>query len=414
MIAMFRSLSVRNYRIYAAGSLFSNIGTWMQRVAQDWLVLTLTGSGATLGLVTGLQFLPALVLSPIAGVVADRWPKRRILQCTQIAMAVPSLALGTLAVTGAVQTWHVLVLACVFGVATTFDGPARQSFAAELVDRPDVANAIGLNSASMHATRLVGPAAAGLMIAWLGNGAAATGWVILLNAASYVTTMTALALMDADTLRSPPSTGRRPRAVRDGFSYVTERPDLTFLMLCALVVGAFGQGFQMLLALMVTDEFGRGAAAYGLVSTCTAIGSLAGALGVARTARPRLGLVAAAGMAFGLLEIAAGLMPTYATFAATLPLLGLSVMTMVTTANVSIQLTSAPEMRGRVAASFFMVLMGGAPLGAPALGWFAEHTSARSSMVLAGSLTCLVVLAASLLYTRQRSRPSQDRVNRAR
>lgn len=401
---MFRSLSVRNYRIYAAGAIVSNVGTWMHRVAQDWLVLTLTGDGSTLGLVTGLQFLPALLLSPLAGAVADRWPKRRILQWTQVAMAVPSAVLGVLAVTGAVRTWHVLVLAFVFGIATAVDAPARQSFAIELVGRPDLANAIGLNSASMHSARLAGPALAGLLIARLGNGAESTGWVILVNAASYVTTLIALFLIDPRALRGVAPTGHQPRAVRDGFRYIGSRPDLTFLILCALVVGVFGQGFQMLLALMVTDEFGRGAGAFGLVATLAAVGSLTGALGIARSSRPRLRFVAIAGLVFGLLEIAAGLMPTFSTFAAVLPALGLAVMTMITAANVSTQLTSEPQMRGRVAACFFMVLMGGAPIGAPALGWFAEQAGPRSAMVLAGALTCAAVVAACAMLARHRRR----------
>lgn len=210
MSPTFRSLSHPNYRRYAAGSLVSNTGTWMQRVAQDWLVLVLTGSGAAIGITTGLQFLPFLLLSPWAGLVADRIPKRRLLQITNVAMAVPALVLGVLAVTGTVQIWHVYVLALVLGVASAFDAPARQSFVSEIVGPDDLANAVGLNSASFNTARLVGPALAGLLIAGFGGGVGGTGWVILLNGLSYVAPVLTLRALDASLLRTPEPSVRRP------------------------------------------------------------------------------------------------------------------------------------------------------------------------------------------------------------
>ena len=196
MSPTFRALSVRNFRIYMLGAIVSNTGTWMQRIGQDWLVLQLTGSGTALGITTGLQLLPALLFSPVAGVVADRVPKRTVLRCTQVAMAVPAGLLGVLAVTGVVQTWHVFVLAFVFGIGTAFDAPARQSFVVEIVGRQDLSNAVGLNSASFNLARMIGPAVAGLLIAALGSGVRAAGWVILVNAVSYLAVLTSLQLLD--------------------------------------------------------------------------------------------------------------------------------------------------------------------------------------------------------------------------
>ena len=400
MSPTFRSLYIRNYRVYAMGAIVSNVGTWMQRVAQDWLILVLTGSGAALGLVTGLQMLPALLFSPVAGVVADRFPKQKILKLTQLAMALPAATLGILAVTGAVQAWHVYVLAFVFGVATAFDAPARQSFVVEMVGRDDLANAVGLNSASFNTARMIGPALAGLLIAWLGSGAAATGWVILLNSLSYLAVLASLSALDERRLRPAPVSSQRKGAVREGVRYVRSRPDLLLLLTCVFFVGTFGMNFQMTSALMATEGYGKGAGEYGVLGSILAIGSLTGALLAARRTRPRLLFVVLAGLTFGVAEIVAGLMPSYLTFALVLPLLGLSSLTMVTSANGLIQMTSAPEMRGRVAALYLMVFLGGTPLGAPMIGWIGEAFGARWTLIIGGVLSALGIAIATLLYTR--------------
>lgn len=400
MSPTFRSLYIRNYRVYAMGAIVSNVGTWMQRVAQDWLILVLTGSGAALGLVTGLQMLPALLFSPVAGVVADRFPKQKILKLTQLAMALPAATLGILAVTGAVQAWHVYVLAFVFGVATAFDAPARQSFVVEMVGRDDLANAVGLNSASFNTARMIGPALAGLLIAWLGSGAAATGWVILLNSLSYLAVLASLSALDERRLRPAPVSSQRKGAVREGVRYVRSRPDLLLLLTCVFFVGTFGMNFQMTSALMATEVYGKGAGEYGVLGSILAIGSLTGALLAARRTRPRLLFVVLAGLTFGVAEIVAGLMPSYLTFALVLPLLGLSSLTMVTSANGLIQMTSAPEMRGRVAALYLMVFLGGTPLGAPMIGWIGEAFGARWTLIIGGVLSALGIAIATLLYTR--------------
>lgn len=398
MSPTFRSLSVRNYRIYASGALVSNVGTWMQRVAQDWLVLALTGSATALGITTGLQLLPALLLSPLAGVVADRFPKRRVLMITQVMMALPAALLGVLAITGVAEAWHVYVLAFLFGVGTAFDAPARQSFVVEMVGKDDLANAVGLNSASFNSGRMIGPAVAGVMIAALGSGPVATGWVILLNAVSYFAVFLSLVALRARDLRPATPASRGRGAVRAGVRYVRSRPDLVLILTTVFFVGTFGMNFQMTSALMATEVFGKGAQAYGVLGSIMAIGSLAGALVAARRERPTRRLVVGAALVFVVVEVAAGLMPTYLTFALVLPLLGLSALTMITAANAYIQLTVTPQMRGRVAALYLMVFMGGTPFGAPVIGWIGEAFGARWTLILGGLVAGAGILGATVIY----------------
>ncbi len=398
----FRALAIRNYRLYAAGALVSNTGTWMQRVGQDWLVLQLSGGdGVALGITTGLQFLPMLLLSPYAGLVADRFPKQRVLVATQLSMALPAGLLGVLAVTGVAQTWHVYVLALLFGVGTAFDAPARQSFVVEMVGSDELSNAVGLNSASFNLARVVGPAAAGLLIALLGSGADATGWVILLNAVSYLAVVASLRALDVSRLHPAVQAARHGRgAIRDGMRYVRGRPDLLLVLAIVFFVGTFGLNFQLTTALMATEVFDKGAGAYGLLGSIMAVGSLAGALFAARRARPRARLVVGAAVLFCLAEIVAGVMPSYVTFALWLPLVGITALTVITAANAIIQLAVVPEMRGRVAALYMMIFMGGTPLGAPVIGWVGDEFGARWTLVGGGLVALVGTLAAAALFTR--------------
>ena len=336
MSPTFQALSNRNYRLYAAGGSVSNVGTWMQRVAQDWLVLQLThNNGTALGITTGLQFLPMLLLSPYAGLVADRFPKRRLLQVTQLMMAVPAIVLGVLAVTGVAEAWHVYVLALVFGVGTAFDAPARQSFVSEMVHPDLLTNAVGLNSASFNMARIVGPALAGVLIAALGSGAAATGWVIILNGLSYGSVIYALQRMRTEDLDQSEPAARGKGMIREGLRYVRSRPDLMLVLAIVFFAGTFGLNFQMTSALMATDVYGKGASEYGLLGTTMAVGSLTGALLAARRGRPRARLVVLAAVAFGTAEVLAGLAPSYLTFALWTPVLGLTALTMITAAIAS-------------------------------------------------------------------------------
>jgi MFS family permease len=397
----FQALSNRNYRLYAAGGVVSNTGTWMQRVAQDWLVLHLPGgNGTALGITTGLQFLPILLLSPYAGLVADRFPKRRLLQVTQLMLAVPALLLGVLAVTGVVQTWHVYALAFVFGVGAAFDGPARQAFVSEMVEPELVTNAVGLNSASFNAARIVGPAVAGLMIAAFGGGALATGWVIVLNALSYSAVIWSLQRMRTTDLHISEPAARGKGMIRDGMRYVRSRADLMLILAIVFFAGTFGLNFQMTSALMATDVFHKGAGEYGLLGSTMAIGSLAGALLAARRGKPRYRLVSGAALVFGTAEVVAGVLPSYVTFALWTPVLGLSALTMITAANATMQLSVAPVMRGRVMALYMMIFMGGTPIGAPIVGWVGEVFGARWTLIGGGGMTVLGTLLAVAVFSR--------------
>jgi MFS family permease len=397
----FQALSNRNYRLYAAGGVVSNTGTWMQRVAQDWLVLQLSANnGTALGITTGLQFLPMLLLSPYAGLIADRFPKRRLLQVTQLMMAGPALLLGLLAVTGVAQPWHVYVLAFVFGIGTAFDAPARQSFVSEMVEPELLTNAVGLNSASFNAARMLGPALAGVLIAALGSGAEATGWVIILNGLSYGAVIYVLQRMRPEDLDSAELAARGKGMIREGMRYVRGRPDLMLVLAIVFFAGTFGLNFQMTSALMATDVYGKGATEYGLLGTTMAVGSLAGALLAARRGRPRYRLVVLAALAFGTVEILAGLAPSYLTFVLWTPLLGITALTMITAANATVQLGTAPMMRGRVMALYMMIFMGGTPVGAPIVGWIGETFGARWTLIGGGLGTILGVLLAAAVFSR--------------
>jgi MFS family permease len=400
----FRALSNPNYRRFAAGAVVSNVGTWMQRVAQDWLVLILSGgSGAAIGITTGLQFLPFLLLMPVAGLVADRVSKRRLLQVTNAAMAVPAVLLGLLAVLGQAEVWHVYVLALVLGIGAAFDAPARQSFVSELVTPEELTNAVGLNSASFNAARIVGPALAGLLIAVLGGGAEATGWVILLNGLTFAAPIWSLRHLDVSRLDPATPVMRGPGAIREGIAYVRGRRDLQLVMLVVFFTGTFGLNFQMTSALMATQVFHRGPGGFGLLGSFMAIGSLTGSLLAARRSvvRPRLVVVAA--IVFGTVEVAAAFAPTYAVYALVTPLIGLSAMTMVTSANAFVQLNTDAAMRGRVMALYLMVFMGGTPLGSPFIGWIGELLGARATLWLGGSLTIAGALLAWLLLGRRKA-----------
>jgi MFS family permease len=397
----FRSLSNRNYRLYASGAVVSNVGTWMQRIAQDWLVLQLThGNGTALGLTTGLQFLPILLLSPYAGLIADRFPKRRLLQVTQLMLAVPALVLGLLALTGVAQTWEVYVLAFVFGIGSAFDAPARQSFVSEIVGPEDLTNAVGLNSASFNLARMIGPALAGVLIAAFGSGVPATGGVILVNAVSYGAVILSLQRMRERDLTPAVREPRHKGMIADGVRYTLARPDLMLILTIVFFAGTFGLNFQITSALMATEVFHKGAGEYGVLGTTLAIGSLSGALLAARRVRIRHRLVILAALAFGVAEIVSGLLPTYLTFAIWTPVLGLCSLTLITSANATFQMGVAPEMRGRVMALYMMVFMGGTPIGAPIIGWIGQTFGPRWTLLGGGAMTIAGTLLAVLVFSR--------------
>jgi len=398
-MSTFRSLRVRNYRLFAAGQVVSLSGTWGQRVAQDWLVLELSGnSGVALGLVTGLQFLPVLLFGLYGGVLADRYDKRRLLIGAQAVMGVLALLLAVLDLTGTVQLWHVFALAFALGLASVVDTPVRQAFVAEMVSPQDLPNAVSLNSATFNSARIVGPALAGVGIAAVG-----TGWVFAVNAVSYVAVLVGLSSMRTSELHPTQRVARGRGQLREGLTYVRSRPDLLVPIVLVFMVGTFGLNFQITLALMVKEVFGRGAGSYGFLSAMIAVGSLAGALASARrSGPPRQRTLFAAVVVFGLLEIAVGLAPSFALMAALLVPTGVAVLTFTTTANSIVQLGSAPHVRGRVMALYVLVFLGGTPLGAPVIGALAEAFGPRTSIVAGGVITALTGLVAAVVMTRVR------------
>ena len=396
MSPTFASLSIYNYRIFAIGALISNTGTWMGRVAQDWLVLTeLTDhSSVALGIVTGLQFAPLALFAPISGMIADRFPKRRILVATQSALALTSLLTGVLVVTGVVQLWHIYLLAFVQGVATALDNPARQTFVSEMVPHESLSNAVGLNSASFNGARLVGPGVAGLVIAGFGTGPA-----FFVNTLSFVAVLFALSRMRPGELNPAPRQ-RGKGQIREGLRYVRGRPDIVLIMALVFVLGTFGMNFQMTTALMATAVFHQGAGAYGLLGSIMAVGSLSAALMSARRPNPRLRILLAALAGFAVASAAAALAPSYIWFAVLLIPVGLTALTVLTTANSMVQLSVDPAMRGRVMALYMAVFLGGTPLGSPVIGWIGSTLGARWTILIGSVATGLAVVAAMLYLVR--------------
>ncbi|WP_442778656.1 MFS transporter [Actinomadura sp. WAC 06369] len=394
---MFRSLRNRNYRLFATGQVVSNTGTWMQRIAQDWLVLELTrSSGTALGITTGLQFLPLLLFGLWGGVIADRYPKRRVLMITQVSMGALALVLGLLAITGTAQVWHVYVLAFGLGMATVVDNPTRQAFAVEMVGRRDLPNAIALNSAIFNGARLVGPAVAGVLIALIG-----TGPVFLVNAASYGAVLLGLQAMRADDLHPAEPVKRAKGQLMEGLRYVRGRRDLMIILLLVGFVATFGMNLQTTIALVAREVFRTGASSFGLATSMMALGAVTGALLAARRAtRPRLRVLLGAALLFGVLEIITGVMPTYWSFLLMLVPTGIALMTFTTSANATMQLSVAPEMRGRVMGLYMLVFLGTNPIGAPFIGWVAETFGPRTSIVLGGIVCAAAPLAVAALARR--------------
>ncbi len=391
---MFRSLHVRNYRLFSSANLVSLVGTWMQRIGQDWLVLQLSGdSGIALGVVTALQFAPGLLLGLYGGVLADRYPKRRVLAATQALMGVVALVLGLLVATDAIRLWHVFVLAAALGSVSAVDVPVRQAFVSEIVGPDLLTNAVGLNSTVFNGARLVGPAAAGLLI---GASSGDTAPAFLLNAASFAATIVALLVMRPAELFPSPPVARARGQLRAGVAYTWSRPDLVLALALAFLVGTFGLNTQVLIALMARQEFDLGAEAFGLLTTFFAVGSLTGALVSARrNSRPQERFLVAGVVLFGLACVVAGLMPGYAWFAAWLVPTGAAAMVFTVANNSFVQLGVDPQMRGRVMALYFMCLTGGMPLGSPVVGWVAEHLGAPWAFVLSGGLLVVAGLCAA-------------------
>lgn len=392
MSAMFRALQHPNYRLWAAGALVSNVGTWMQRVAQDWLVLTqLTDhDGAAVGITTGLQFLPILLLGPYAGLLGDRMDKRKLLLATQTAMGALALVQGALVLTGVAQLWHIYAIALLLGVASAFDAPPRQAFVSELVGRADVPNAVALNSASFNLARLAGPGVAGILIGVIG-----TGWVFMLNAATFAGVLFSLTRLKVGLLHRTPPLPRGKGQIMAGIRYVRTEPRILLILVMAGLVGTFTLNFQVTNALMAADVFHTGADAYGFLGSIQAIGTLGGALLAARRKKPRLTLLVASAVGLGVATIVAAAMPGYIAYAVVLVFVGVTALTFLNSANTIVQLTTEPQYRGRVLALYMAVIQGGTPIGAPLVGWLANAVGTRWA-VLAGGVAALAAGAVGI------------------
>ena len=387
-----RSFRHRNYRILFPANAASNIGTWAQRVAQDWLILQLTdNSGIYLGLVTAIQFAPVLLFSLQGGALADRVNKRKLLIFTNLIGALSSLGLGLLVVAGSVQVWHVFFFALTLGISSAIDAPIRQSFTSEIVGHSDIANAVSLNSANFNAGRLVGPALSGFLIARFDTGPS-----FLINAFTYLFVILALLRMrESDFFIQEKKVTQG--TVREGLAYALARPDLYVVMMVVFFVATFGLNMQIFNALMATKEFGKGPASYGLLGTYVAIGSLTGALISARLERYRRTIfVIKGGVVFSLAITFLSIAPTYTWYSLWLPLCGFSALIMLITANSLIQVNSDPAIRGRVSGIYLLIFMGGTPFGSPLIGWLVEVIGVRETIALCGLISlgaCVTIWA---------------------
>ena len=380
---MFRSLRIRNYRLYAGGQLVSMSGTWMNRVAQDWLVLELTdNSPVALGIATTLQFAPTLLLSLWAGLLGDRYDKRALLLIVQCGMALCALALGLLDVTGAVQLWQVYAICLAFGILSTVDNPVRHAFATELVGADNVTNALALNSLTLHVSRVTGPATAGVLIGLWG-----TGWVFLLNVVTYAGVIVALVAVREGELFRPPRVPRAGGQIRAAVRHVAGRPELLFPLGLMAMVSTFGFNLEISLAVVTKVVLGRDAASYGLLTAGLAAGSVIGALLVARRrGAPRRRYLLLVAGAFGLVQILVGGAPTYELMLALLVPAGVLMLMMMNGVNSTLQLTVDPTMRGRVMGLYSIAFLGGRPIGSPLMGWIADQFGGRAPLVVGGAV----------------------------
>lgn len=397
---MFRSLKIRNYRVWFGGALISNVGGWMQATAQNWVVLTeLSNNDATaVGITMALQFGPQLFLMPFTGAVADRIERRKILLFTQSTLMLFAIALGVLLVLGQAELWHVYGFAAGLGIVNAFDTPARQVFVSDLVGTENLSNAVALNSATFNSARLIGPAVAGVLIAAVGSG-----WVFIINSATFIAMLFALAMIRIEKRTEPP--GERVSQLKQltaGFKYVRSRQDLLVVFAIIFVIGSLGMNFPLFASTM-TVEFDRGSEDFGLLTSVLAIGSLTGALIVAKRPSARLRSVILAAAGFGIAGLAAAVMPTFWAFAAVLVLFGYTTSMLLSTANAFVQTTTDASVRGRVLSLYFAILMGSTLIGAPTVGVVADAFGPRWGVSLAGvsGIVAFTIGASWLIISRR-------------
>ena len=401
----FRALENFNFRLWTAGGLVSNIGTWMQRVAQDWIVLTqLTHHDATaVGIVTGLQFAPQLLLLPWSGLAADRFNQRKLLMLTQASMGVLATALGILTISGYVQLWHVYVFAFVFGAAAALDAPVRQTFVGELVGDERLPNAVALNSTSFFVGQMIGPAVAGLVIAKTG-----TGWAFLLNGLSFGAVLLSMYLLRVQELRTNARASRRPGGFIEGLRYVWARPDLRSILVMLFLIGTFAMNFPIFVSTMAVNVFHADARGFGLLSSIMAIGTLSGALLAAGRDKPKFGTLFLGSGVLGIGCALAAFSPGYWWFSAALAVIGVAALTFTNGTNSMMQLSTKPTMRGRVMAIRVGVGLGGAAIGAPIVGWVANHFGPRWSLGIGAVSAFLAALVAALMMVKPVAAPPES------
>lgn len=397
-----RSFRHRNYRILFPANTVSNIGSWAQRIAQDWLVLELTNNNGTyLGLVTAVQFAPVLLFSLHGGAIADRIDKRKVLIATNVIGGAASIGLGLLVISDVVQLWHVFVLAGVLGIATAIDAPVRQAFTSELVGHDDLPNAVSLNSANFNGGRLIGPAVSGLLIAAFGTGPS-----FLINGASYFFVILALLRIDAKRLfhqNQEKSLGN----IREGIAYAKARPDIYVVMIMVFALATFGLNFQIFNALMATQEFGLGPASFGLMGTFIAIGSLTGAIGSARLERFRTTrFVIVGGMIFSISIMVLSVLPNYTTYIVWLPICGVTALTTLVSANSIVQTSTDQVIRGRVMGLYLLIFMGGTPFGSPLIGLATDYIGIRPTIALCGGISLSASLFVWIKYRNKVTTPA--------
>jgi MFS family permease len=394
----FRALRNFNFRLWTAGGLVSNIGTWMQRVAQDWIVLTqLTHHDATaVGIVTGLQFAPQLLLLPWSGLAADRFNQRKLLMLTQASMGVLATALGILTISGHIRLWHVYVFAFVFGAAAALDAPVRQTFVGELVGDEHLPNAVALNSTSFFAGQMIGPAVAGLVIAKIG-----TGWAFLLNGLSFGAVLLSMYLLRVQELRTNARASRAPGGFIEGLRYVWARPDLRSILVMLFLIGTFGLNFPIFISTMAVNVLHADVRGFGLLSSIMAIGTMSGALLSAGRDKPKFGSLLLGSGVFGIGCTLAALCPGYWWFAAALAVIGVAALTFTTATNSMMQLSTEPTMRGRVMAIRVGVALGGTAIGAPIVGWMANRFGPRWALGVGASSGFAAALVAIYVLTRR-------------
>jgi MFS family permease len=391
----FAALVTPNYRRYMAGQSVSLVGTWMQSIAQSWLVLQLTGSGTALGLTVALQTLPVLLLGPYAGVLADRVDKRRLMIVLQTVMGLLALALGLLTVSGLVALWQVLALALLLGLANCFENPARQSFVLEMVGPGLLRNAVSLNSVMVNVARAVGPAVAGVLIAVVG-----TGVCFLLNAVSFAAVVASLVAMDTAALQPSPPAARAPGQLREGLRYVRGNRELFVPLLMMGLVGCLAYEFQVVLPVVARETFSGGSQAYGLITAAMGAGAVVGGLFVAGRGRTGARVMVLSSLLFGAALGAAALAPSLPVELAAMALVGAMSVGFMSTGNSTLQLAAAPSMRGRVMALWAVAFLGSTPIGGPIAGFVSDHLGGRGGLAL-GALTCLVAAALGLLVLRR-------------